>query len=205
MSEATRPSASAGAVDHGDHAVDRDAALHRRPLEGLDQRLGQSQAGGLDQDVVDLRRQRQDLVERRARNRRRRCSRCSHWPVRRCFPPGRCRCRSLCRISPSMPISPNSLTMMAMRLPPAFSSRWRISVVLPAPRKPVTTVQGTRETEAVMDQSFSMSRGGMRATRPRLRESGRPRQGMRPSVEVAKSFAPVTRSAPLVAVRSPKT
>ena len=37
----------------------------------------------------------------------------------------------------------------------------------------------------------------MRATRPRLRLSGRPRQGRRPSVEVAKSFAPVTRSGPL--------
>ena len=43
-----------------------------------------------------------------------------------------------------MPMSPNSLTMMASRRPPAFSRIWRISVVLPAPRKPVTTVQGTR-------------------------------------------------------------
>ena len=48
------------------------------------------------------------------------------------------------RISPSMPTSPNSLTMIARRLSPAPSSRLRISVVLPAPRKPVTTVQGTR-------------------------------------------------------------
>ena len=34
--------------------------------------------------------------------------------------------------------------------PLAFSSTWRISVVLPAPRKPVTTVQGTRASEAVI-------------------------------------------------------
>ena len=48
------------------------------------------------------------------------------------------------RISPSMPTSPNSLTRIASRRPPAFSRTCRISVVLPAPRKPVTTVQGTR-------------------------------------------------------------
>ena len=35
-------------------------------------------------------------------------------------------------------------------LPLAFSSRCRISVVLPAPRKPVTTVQGTRAIDSVM-------------------------------------------------------
>ena len=44
---------------------------------------------------------------------------------------------------PSKPMSPNSLTSTASRRPSAFSKRWRTSVVLPAPRKPVTTVQGT--------------------------------------------------------------
>jgi hypothetical protein len=39
-------------------------------------------------------------------------------------------------------VSPNSLMMRAMRRPPAFSSRWRIMVVLPLPRKPVMTVAG---------------------------------------------------------------
>ncbi len=53
------------AVDHGNDAVDRHAAFHGGPLERLHQRLRQSQAGGLDQDVIDLRRARQDLVERR--------------------------------------------------------------------------------------------------------------------------------------------
>ena len=53
------------AVDHGDNAVDGDAVLHGRPLEGLHERLRQSETRGLDQDMVDLRRARQDLVERR--------------------------------------------------------------------------------------------------------------------------------------------
>ena len=48
------------------------------------------------------------------------------------------------RISPSMPTSPNSLTMTARRRPCALAMTWRISVVLPAPRKPVTIVQGMR-------------------------------------------------------------
>ena len=52
-------------IDNGNDAVDGDAALHRRPLERLHERFRQSEAGGLDQDVVDLRRARQDQVERR--------------------------------------------------------------------------------------------------------------------------------------------
>ncbi len=47
------------------------------------------------------------------------------------------------RISPSMPSSPNSLTITAMRRPSALSSMCRSKVVLPAPRKPVTMVTGS--------------------------------------------------------------
>src|SRR5579859_2288827 len=44
--------------------------------------------------------------------------------------------------APSKPSSPNSLTIRARRLPFRSPIRWRISVVLPAPRKPVTMVTG---------------------------------------------------------------
>ena len=44
------------------------------------------------------------------------------------------------RISRSMPRSPNSLMMKARRRPPAAATRWRIRLVLPEPRNPVTTV-----------------------------------------------------------------
>src|SRR4029077_4512489 len=47
------------------------------------------------------------------------------------------------RISPSTPSLPNSLTSTASFLPLALLIRCRISVVLPDPRKPVTTVTGT--------------------------------------------------------------
>src|ERR1700730_15959434 len=46
---------------------------------------------------------------------------------------------------PSNPASPNSLTITAMRRPSAWVNSERSSVVLPAPRKPVSTVTGTRD------------------------------------------------------------
>src|SRR6185295_19986501 len=46
---------------------------------------------------------------------------------------------------PSKPASPNSLTITAMRRPSACVSSERNSVVLPAPRNPVSTVTGTRD------------------------------------------------------------
>ena len=39
-------------IDHGDDAVDGEARADRRPVEGLDQRLRQSEARGLDEDVL---------------------------------------------------------------------------------------------------------------------------------------------------------
>ena len=47
-------------------------------------------------------------------------------------------------ISASTPISPNSLITSARRRPFAWVSRWRIMLVLPAPRNPVITVAGIR-------------------------------------------------------------
>ena len=54
------------------------------------------------------------------------------------------------RISPSMPTSPNSLMTSARRLPFAVRRRWRMSVVLPAPRKPVMMVTGNFATLAML-------------------------------------------------------
>ena len=45
-------------------------------------------------------------------------------------------------IARSIPKSPNSLIIKAMRLPPAFSNMCRINVVFPAPKNPVITVAG---------------------------------------------------------------
>ncbi|MGY3369180.1 hypothetical protein ACVWZL_006305 [Bradyrhizobium sp. GM2.4] len=45
--------------------------------------------------------------------------------------------------SASMLIAPKSLTTAAIRRPSACASRWFTTVVLPAPRKPVTRRMGT--------------------------------------------------------------
>jgi hypothetical protein len=67
------------------------------------------------------------------------------------------------RISPSTPSVPNSLTTTASRRPPAWRMRWLISVVFPAPRKPVTMVTGT------------FARSGMHKTLPRAERRTRGR------------------------------
>src|SRR6185312_2939381 len=69
--------------------------------------------------------------------------------------------------SPSTPTSPNSLMMSARRLPPAFARRWRISVVLPAPRKPVTMVTGV--LASIGQPIFSSQRGFGERERRRAR------------------------------------
>jgi hypothetical protein len=48
--------------------------------------------------------------------------------------------------SPSMPISPSSLTMTAVRNPCALVRMCFTSVVFPLPRKPVMTVTGRRDS-----------------------------------------------------------
>ncbi len=53
------------AVDHCHHPVDRDPAADCRPMEGLNQRLGQCQAGGFDHDMLHGGLPRQDRVESR--------------------------------------------------------------------------------------------------------------------------------------------
>src|SRR5580658_8489410 len=47
-----------------------------------------------------------------------------------------------------MPISPNSLTTIAVLAPSGRARRARIKVVLPAPRKPVTAITGRRGPRA---------------------------------------------------------
>ena len=53
------------AVHHGDDTVDRDAALDRGPMEGLHQRLRQSEPRRLDHDMLDGRLARENGIERR--------------------------------------------------------------------------------------------------------------------------------------------
>ena len=59
------PLGQGGAIDDRDDAVDGHAALDRGPMEGLDQRLRQSEPRRFDDDVLDPRFARENLIERR--------------------------------------------------------------------------------------------------------------------------------------------
>ena len=53
------------AVDHRDHAVHREPGANLGPVEGRDQRLGEREAGGLDEDVLGRRVAGQQRFDRR--------------------------------------------------------------------------------------------------------------------------------------------
>ncbi len=192
------------AIDHGDDAVDRHAALHRRPLERLDQRLGQRQAGGLDQDVVDLRRARQDLVERRHEIVGDGAADAAIGQFDDVFLRAGVDAAALQDLAVDADIAElvdDDGEPLALGVLEQVADQRRLAGAEEAGDDGAGNA-GEGSGHAI---SLRRSRGGMRATRPRLSESGRPRQGIRPSVEVAKSFAPAMRSGPLSVVRSPKT
>src|SRR5262249_10958370 len=54
-----------GAVNHRHYAIYRDAALDRRPMKRLHQRLGQSETGGLDHNVLNRWAAGKNHIERR--------------------------------------------------------------------------------------------------------------------------------------------
>ena len=61
------------------------------------------------------------------------------------------------RIWPSTPSEPNSLTTTASLRPPALRIKWLMSVVFPAPRKPVMMVTGTFDRSATSNSSARQS------------------------------------------------
>ena len=101
----------------------------------------------------------------RAGSRRPRCSRCSRWrarsrPPRGSFDP------AAAEDARSTPRSPNSLISSARRLPPAFSTRWRTRLVLPAPRKPVTIVAGILVSSSLRMRAPARGEGSDRRPGP---------------------------------------
>ena len=59
------PVGDGGRVDHRDHPVDGQPGAKLRPFERLDQRLGQREARGLDDDVLGLGVAREQRCDRR--------------------------------------------------------------------------------------------------------------------------------------------
>ena len=176
-------------VDHRDHAIHGDAALDRRPVERLHQRLRQREPRRLDDDVLDGRRPREDRVERR------------HELVRD-------------RAAETAIGELDDVLFRAGRVAAAlqdFAVDADIAELIdddgePAPVRLAEDVPDQRclaRAEKARDDgagnagdrrrhsvSSSKSSGGTREIRPRFRMSGRPRQGIRPSFARASSRAP---------------
>jgi hypothetical protein len=143
------------AIDHDDDAVDGDAALDRRPVERLHQRLRQREAGGFDDDVLDAAfgengiERRHELVGDRAAQAA--VGELDDVVFRAGF---------VAAAFEDFAVDADVAEFVdddGKRRPCAFAMTWRISVVLPAPRKPVTMVQGTRVSEPVI-RSFLQNR-----------------------------------------------
>ena len=128
-------------VDDREDAVDEEARADLRPVEGLDQGLGEREARGFDDDVLGRRVEREQRLDRRDEVVGDRAAKASIRELddmrRRAILVATAR-----RMSPSTPTSPNSLMTSARRRSCVASTRCRMSVVFPAPRKPVTMVAG---------------------------------------------------------------
>ena len=180
MSEATRPSASAAPSTTAMTPSTVTRLLTRRPLERLHQRLRQSQARGLDQDVVDLRRARQDQVERRHEI-------VGHGAADAAI-------GELDDVLLRAGLDAAAFEDLAVdadiaelvdddRQPAAAGVLQDVADQrrLAGAEKAGDDGAGDAFERCGHDWIPMMARGGMRATRPRFRLSGRPRQGSRPS------------------------
>ena len=184
-------------VDHRHHAVDRHPAPHPRPLERLHQRLRQRQPARLDHDVIDPRLQRQDPVQRRHEVVRHRAADAAVGQLddvllRAALDPAALQ---------DLPVDPDVAELVDDdREPPPAGVLQHVPDQrrLPRPEEPGDDGAGNAvAASSVMAAPSGCRDAGMRATSPRFSASGRARNGMNPSVEVAKSRAPATRSAPL--------
>jgi hypothetical protein len=137
-----------GRVDHGDHGIDGEDIGNIGPLEGLDQGLGQGQATGFDQQHIDVGaalgqclHDGEELFLHGA----------AHAAVGQLVDLARLRIRAAFFLAAygtgleDFAVNAQFAELVdddATRRPLACSRIWRISVVLPLPRKPVTMVAG---------------------------------------------------------------
>ena len=191
------------AVDHRDDAVDRDAALDRRPVERLHQRLGQREAGGLDHDVLDRRPQRQNRVERRHELVRHRAAQAAIGELDDVL----LRTGGIAAALEDLAVDADIAELVdddgeppALRIGEHVADQRRLA----GAEKAGDDGAGHASERVGHQASPGKSSGGVRATSPRLSASGRPRHGITPSVAWENSRAPsISAPAPLSASRPP--
>ncbi len=193
------------AVDHRHHAIDRNPATDCGPMEGLNQRLRQRQAGGFDHDVLHGGAAGQDRIESRHKLVRHGAAQAAIGELDNVL----LRTSSVAAAFEDFAVDTDVAELVDDHgQPPAL----RVA-------EDVADQRGLSGAEEARDdgarhagerighrRSPAKSNGGVRATRPRFRASGRPRHGISPSGAPAKSFAPsISASAPAKGSRLPNT
>ena len=180
------------AVDHRDHAIHRHAALDRRPMERLDQRLRQRQAGGLDHDVLDPRHHGEDGVQRRHEF-------VGHGAAQAAV--GKLDdvllgARGVAAAFEDLAVDADVAELVddhRQAAPAGVGQHVADQRRLPGAEKAGDDrAWDARKRGDGHSLCSEKSNGGTRAMSPRFSASGRPRQGIRPSAEPARSFAPCT-------------
>ena len=130
-------------VDHGQHHLDVKFAAERAVGgEGLQDRAGIGETAGLDHDAAERRHRAALAIDHQAAQR---VLQVGAGVAAEAAVAEQQVSSALSRTSASsMPTAPNSLTMTAVPCPSGVARKRRTSVVLPAPRKPVTIVTGIR-------------------------------------------------------------
>ena len=183
------------AVHHRDDAVHGDAALDRRPVKRLHQRLRQCETGSFDDDVLDARIARENSVERR------------HELVGdgaaeaaiRQFDDVLLRARLVAAALEDFAVDADIAEFVDdHRKPPSAGIGEHVADQrrLAGAEKAGHHRAGHARKRDGHSGSSSKSSGGTRATMPRLSDFGRPCQGNKPSGSFASMRAATTRSAP---------
>ena len=175
------------AIDHRHHAVDGDAALDGGPMERLHQRLRQSEAGGLDDDVLDLRLAREDQIERGHELVGHRAAQAAIGELDDVL----LRAGGIAAAFEDLAVDADIAELVDDHREPSpvgigehMADQRRLARAEKA-RDDGAGDAGKRRAHSL---SSSKSMGGTRAISPRFRISGRPRQGIRPSLARANSL-----------------
>ncbi len=191
------------AVDHDDDAVDGDAALDRRPMKRLHQRLRQSEPRGLDHDVFDAVFG-QNGVERRHEFVGHRAAQAAigqfddvvFWAggVAAAF-------ENFAIDADVAEFVDDDGEAAALRIGEHVADQRRLA----GAEKAGDDGAGHARQRSAHKSTSLKSSGGTRAIKPRLRISGRPRHGKMPSPARARSRAPSTSAPASRSSRPPNT
>ena len=194
------------AVDDDHDAVDSDAALDRRPMERLHQRLRQSEARGLDHDMLDAV-ARQDGVERRHEFVRDRAAQAAIGQFDDVLLGAGLIAAALEDFAVDADVAElvdDDGEAAALRVRQHVPDQRRLAGAEEAGDDGAGNAREALPRAAHASTS-SKPIGGTRAMRPRLSGSGRPRQGRMPSAARASSRAPSTSAPAKAGSRPPKT